>query len=77
MPTKLERGVVTLIKDFEVCKEGTVLTPEQAKILELLEYRLATFKMVLKARWTKSDGFEKFVESNEENENDEEMEADD
>ncbi|KAL1516860.1 hypothetical protein ABEB36_000700 [Hypothenemus hampei] len=59
MPTKLDRGVVTLIKDFEVCKEDSILTPEQAKILELLEHRLATFKLILKARWTKGEGFEK------------------
>ncbi|XP_076264136.1 ribosomal protein LP0-like [Rhynchophorus ferrugineus] len=72
MPTKLERGVVTLIKDFEVCKEDSVLTPEQAKILELLEYKLATFKLILKARWTKGEGFESL--SNADNE-DEEMEA--
>lgn len=77
MPTKLERGVVTLIKDFEVCKEGCVLTPEQAKILELLEYRLANFKMILKARWTKSEGFEKFENNNVEDADEEQMEADD
>lgn len=72
MPTKLDRGVVTLIKDFEVCKDGSILTPEQAKILELLEYRLATFKLILKARWSKGEGFEKLSSAE-----DEEMETDD
>ncbi|XP_031356792.1 mRNA turnover protein 4 homolog [Photinus pyralis] len=58
LPTKLEKGVVTLIKDYEVCKEGSVLTPEQAKILELLDYRLAKFKFALKGCWIKGEGFE-------------------
>lgn len=68
-------GVVTLIKDFEVCKEGGTLTPEQAKILELLDYRLATFKLQLKACWMKGEGFEKFENEEEEEvkEGDEEM----
>lgn len=33
MPTSLKKGVVTLIKDYTVCKKGQILTPEQAKIL--------------------------------------------
>lgn len=33
MPTALQKGVVTLVKEFEVCKEGQTLTPEQARIL--------------------------------------------
>lgn len=31
MPTKLNKGVVTLYKEFQVCEEGKVLTPEQAR----------------------------------------------
>ncbi|XP_025834966.1 mRNA turnover protein 4 homolog isoform X2 [Agrilus planipennis] len=60
MPTKLDKGVVTLVKDYEVCKEGSILTPEQAKILQLLDYKLAKFKLTLKACWIKGEGFEKF-----------------
>ncbi|GJQ77164.1 hypothetical protein Trydic_g14840 [Trypoxylus dichotomus] len=74
MPTKLERGVITLIKDYEVCKEGSTLTPEQAKILELLEFRLATFKLILKACWRKNKGFEQLLK--EEEIHDEEMKED-
>lgn len=74
MPTKLEKGVVVLTQDYEVCKAGAVLTSEQAKILELMDYRLATFKLNLKACWVKGEGFQKF-ESSEEDE-DEEMHQD-
>lgn len=33
MPTALQKGVVTLIKEYTVCKEGQTLSPEQARIL--------------------------------------------
>lgn len=59
MPTSLDRGVITLLKEYEVCKEGNILTPEQAKILKLFEHKLAPFKLVLKAVWSKDEGFEK------------------
>ncbi|RZB73477.1 mRNA turnover protein 4 -like, partial [Asbolus verrucosus] len=73
MPTKLDRGVVTLIKEYKVCERGSVLTPEQAKLLELLGHRLATFKLDLRACWIKGVGFEKLSMDKNEAE-DEEME---
>lgn len=33
MPTSLQKGVVTLLKDYTVCTQGQTLTPEQARIL--------------------------------------------
>lgn len=60
LPTKLERGVVTLISDFTVCKEGQVLTPQQAKIVEYLEIKLADFKLTLVAGYQKGKGFKQF-----------------
>lgn len=73
MPTKLEKGVVTLIKDFVVCKKGNVLTPEQAKILELLDFKLAMFHFELRALWSKESGFELLKKSD--NQEDVEMEG--
>lgn len=58
MPTKLDRGVVTLYKDFTVCEKGKVLKPEQARILKLLGRPLAKFKIVVNCCYTKDGGFE-------------------
>lgn len=73
LPTSLERGVITLLKEYEICKEGSTLTPEQAKILKLLDNKLATFRLNLKGGWTKGQGFERLSEK----EDAEEMEEDD
>ncbi|KRX96333.1 mRNA turnover protein 4 -like protein, partial [Trichinella pseudospiralis] len=45
LPVKLEKGVVMMEQDFVVCKKDCILTPEQAKILELFGIRLAKFKL--------------------------------
>lgn len=62
MPTKLERGIVTLYKDFTVCTAGQLLTPEQAKILKLVGRPIAEFRMHIECSWTKEKGFELFIE---------------
>lgn len=33
MPTSLQKGIVTLLKEFTVCKAGESLKPEQARML--------------------------------------------
>lgn len=63
MPTKLEKGIVTLYKEFLVCKEGQVLTPEQAKILKLVSKQMAEFRLNIECCWTKDSGFEVIKES--------------
>lgn len=63
LPTALKKGVVTLLKDYEVCKEGDVLTPEQARILKLLGIEMAEFKVQIKCMWNSETGnFESFSE---------------
>ncbi|XP_017478789.1 PREDICTED: mRNA turnover protein 4 homolog [Rhagoletis zephyria] len=61
MPTKLQKGVVTLYSDYTVCEEGKVLTPEQARILKLLAKPMAKFQLTIKCSWTKETGFELHV----------------
>ncbi|XP_052897085.1 mRNA turnover protein 4 homolog isoform X2 [Anopheles moucheti] len=58
MPTKLDRGIVTLYKEYTVCEKGKLLTPEQARILKLLSKPMATFKVIINSCYTKQDGFE-------------------
>uniref|UniRef100_A0A182IVY3 Ribosome assembly factor mrt4 n=1 Tax=Anopheles atroparvus TaxID=41427 RepID=A0A182IVY3_ANOAO len=62
MPTKLDRGVVTLYKDYTVCEKGKMLTPEQASILKLLAKPMAQFKVVINCCLTKKHGFEMIKE---------------
>lgn len=57
LPTSLQRGIVTLLKPHEVCKKGQALTPEQARILKLLNIKMATFKLAVKCYWSKKEGF--------------------
>jgi len=57
MPSSLERGVITLLKDHIVCKTGDKLTPEQARILKLLGITMAQFHITLTNSWSEDKGF--------------------
>uniref|UniRef100_A0A8D0DZP3 Ribosome assembly factor mrt4 n=1 Tax=Salvator merianae TaxID=96440 RepID=A0A8D0DZP3_SALMN len=85
LPTALKKGVVTLVSDYEVCKEGDVLTPEQARVLKLFGYTMAEFKVTIRSVWHAETGeFEQLVEDAEgladdemKEEEDEDAEGDD
>ncbi|XP_012284605.1 mRNA turnover protein 4 homolog [Orussus abietinus] len=79
MPTALKKGVVTLLREYEVCKEGQTLTPEQARILKLLQTPLATFKLIPIGIYTKKNGYKHLIsdENSLENNIEEGMETED
>ncbi|XP_069466497.1 mRNA turnover protein 4 homolog [Ambystoma mexicanum] len=56
LPTALKKGVITLLSDYDVCKEGDVLSPEQARILKLLGYEMAEFSVRIKSMWSSENG---------------------
>lgn len=78
LPTALKKGVVTLLKDYEVCKEGDTLTPEQARILKLFGIEMAEFKVQIKCMWNSETGeLENFAGEEESMQDDEDDEDED
>uniref|UniRef100_F1LDP0 Ribosome assembly factor mrt4 n=1 Tax=Ascaris suum TaxID=6253 RepID=F1LDP0_ASCSU len=57
LPTRLDKGVITLTSNYVICTEGGRLTAEQARLLKLLQYKTSIFKINLLAHWTKISGF--------------------
>lgn len=67
LPTALKKGVVTLLREHQVCKEGDILTAGQARILKLFGYEMAEFKVQIKCMWNAEAGeFEIFADEEEE-----------
>lgn len=56
LPVGVRRGKVVVLNDFTVCESGDVLTPERAKLLELLGMQMAQFRVLLQGHYCKSDG---------------------
>ncbi|XP_021909657.1 mRNA turnover protein 4 homolog isoform X2 [Carica papaya] len=61
MPVRLNKGVVELVSDFVVCEEGNPLSPDAARILRLMEIKMATFRLHLICRWAPEE-FELYIE---------------
>lgn len=55
MPTKLQSGVIVLLCDYPVCQAGDVINSDQAKILQLLDKKMAVFKAVLTCHWSRGE----------------------
>ncbi|XP_014675044.1 PREDICTED: mRNA turnover protein 4 homolog [Priapulus caudatus] len=61
LPTRLEKGVVTLASEYTVCKKGVALTAEQARILKLFGEQLANFMLPIDCMWSNNGKFESFA----------------
>jgi mRNA turnover protein 4 len=48
MPSALKGGVIELLTEYTVCKEGEILTPEQAKLLVLFPSSLSRARILEK-----------------------------
>ncbi len=61
MPTKLVKGIVQLVSDFTVCKEGDTLQSNQAALLRIFGVKMAVFNMKLVGVW-EEDTYEQLAE---------------
>jgi len=53
LPTKLDKGVIKAVSDYQVCKQGKTLSADQAALLRHFDIKMARFKMFLAAEWVK------------------------
>lgn len=53
LPVMLKDGEIQLAQRFTICKAGDTLTPEQAKLLKLMDIKLSKFKILLKCIWSR------------------------
>ena len=62
LPTKLDKGMVTLLAPHVVCRAGAPLDSDQAKLLQLLGIKMALFKLKLRCRWSSDGEFKAYAE---------------
>eukprot|EP01132_Coremiostelium_polycephalum_P005424 gene5424-6766_t len=51
LPTTLKNGVINLERDYHLCEQGVAITPDQAKLLQLFDYKISEFKFTIKGYW--------------------------
>jgi mRNA turnover protein 4 len=67
LKTLLKDGVIQLLVDTQLCKKGDVLTPEQCRLLELFEIKMADFRITVDCVWFNGE-FEKLTEGTDDDE---------
>jgi len=72
MPTRLKNGVIHLESEYVLCQSGKPITPEQAKLLKVLNIKLADFHLEPIGVWSNDGTVELFEEEEEEGEVDQE-----
>jgi mRNA turnover protein 4 len=56
LPSRIDKGKVVLDSDFTVCKSGSVLTHDQARLLKVFGKKMATFQVQVVGVWDKETG---------------------
>lgn len=51
LPVDLKKGAIVLSRDHTICKEGQTLTPEQAKLLQHFDRKMAEFRLEMLSVW--------------------------
>jgi len=60
LPTRLQSGVVHLLTNWPLCREGEELNSDHAKLLQLLDIKMAEFKLSLLCHWSAAGEFREF-----------------
>jgi len=61
LPSSLDKGVVTLLKDHTLCKAGEVLNADKANVLKLLGHQQATFSLNVSHSFTEDGGLQEMA----------------
>lgn len=64
LPVDLKKGKVVLNQKHTVCKAGQTLTPEQAKLLQHFDKKMAEFKLTPLSVWSKDGSYQRLAAAN-------------
>ena len=56
MPTRLQKGIITLDAEYVVCKRGDILDSKQTRLLKHFGIACSEFKVKLIGYWNKKNG---------------------